>query len=105
MKAPFAKLLKGFGGAGVLEVVDDFNGNAYRSVCTVRFAGVVYVLHAFQKKPTRGISTPPAKITLDRVSRSDHFGIIDGGRPDRTASSRGAGVSRPKAPRLSTALR
>jgi phage-related protein len=58
LKAPFAKPLKGFGGAGVLEVVDDFDGNAYRSVYTVRFAGVVYVLHAFQKKSTRGISTP-----------------------------------------------
>ena len=58
LKAPFAKPLKGFGGAGVLEVVDDFDGNAYRSVYTVRFTGVVYVLHAFQKKSTRGISTP-----------------------------------------------
>ena len=58
LKAPFAKPLKGFGGAGVFEVVDDFDGNAYRSVYTVRFAGVVYVLHAFQKKSTRRISTP-----------------------------------------------
>jgi phage-related protein len=64
LKAPFAKPLKGFGGAGVLEVVDDFDGNAYRSVYTVRFAGVVYVLHAFQKKSTRGISTPQPAIDL-----------------------------------------
>ena len=63
-KAPFAKPLKGFGGAGVLEVVDDFDGNAYRSVYTVRFAGVVYVLRAFQKKSTRGISTPKSVIDL-----------------------------------------
>ena len=64
LKAPFAKPLKGFGGSGVLEVVDDFDGNAYRSVYTVRFAGVVYVLHAFQKKSTRGISTPKSAIDL-----------------------------------------
>jgi phage-related protein len=67
LKAPFAKPLKGFGGAGVLEVVDDFDGNAYRSVYTVRFAGVVYVLHAFQKKSTRGISTP--KSVLELIAR------------------------------------
>ena len=65
--APFAKPLKGFGGAGVLEVVDDFDGNTYRAVYTVRFAGVVYVLHAFQKKSRRGISTP--KSELDLVER------------------------------------
>jgi len=63
-KAPYAKPLKGFGGAGVLEVVDDFDGNAYRAVYTVRFAGVVYVLHAFQKKSRRGIATPKQQIDL-----------------------------------------
>lgn len=57
-KAPFAKPLKGFGGAGLLEVVSDFDGDTYRAVYTVRFAGVIYVLHAFQKKSTRGIQTP-----------------------------------------------
>ena len=49
-KHPDAKPLKGFGGAGVLEVVEDDDGNTYRAVYTVRFAGIVYVLHAFQKK-------------------------------------------------------
>jgi phage-related protein len=63
-KAPFAKPLKGFGGAGVLEVVDDFDGNTYRAVYTVRFAGVVYVLHAFQKKAKHGIATPKQEIEL-----------------------------------------
>jgi phage-related protein len=58
LKAPFPKPLKGFAGAGVLEGVGDFDGNAYRAVYTVRFAGVVYVPPAFQKKSTRGISTP-----------------------------------------------
>ena len=63
-KAPYAKPLKGFVGAGVLEVVDDFDGDTYRAVYTVRFAGVVYVLHAFQKKSKRGIATPKAEIDL-----------------------------------------
>jgi phage-related protein len=57
-----AKPLKGFGGAGVLEVVEDFDGNAYRAVYTVKLAGVVYALHAFQKKSTKGIKTSAADI-------------------------------------------
>jgi phage-related protein len=63
-KASFAKPLKGFGGAGVLEVADDFDGNTYRAVYTVRFAKVVYVLHAFQKKSKHGIATPKQEIDL-----------------------------------------
>src|SRR5687767_1352460 len=58
-KHPAAKPLAGFGGAGVLEVVSDFDGNTFRAVYTVKFAGAVYVLHAFQKKSKKGISTPP----------------------------------------------
>ena len=63
-KASYAKPLKGFGGAGVLEVVDDFDGDTYRAVYTVRFVGVVYVLHAFQKKLKRGIATPRQEMAL-----------------------------------------
>lgn len=63
-KAPFAKPMKGFGGAGVLEVVDDFDGDTYRAVYTVRFAGLVYVLHAFQKKSKHGVATPRHEIDL-----------------------------------------
>jgi len=63
-KAPKAKPLKGFGGAGVLEVIADHDGNAYRAVYAVKFAEVVYVLHAFQKKSTKGIATPKADIQL-----------------------------------------
>jgi len=63
-KAGWAKPLKGFGGAGVLEVVDDFDGDTFRAVYTVRFAGVVYVLHAFQKKSKRGVATPRHEIEL-----------------------------------------
>jgi len=59
-----AKPLKGFGGAGVLEIVANHDGNAYRAVYTVRFAEVVYVLHAFQKKSKKGIATPKADLDL-----------------------------------------
>ena len=48
----------------MLEVVDDYDGNTYRAVYTVRFAGAVYVLHAFQKKSKRGIATPKAELDL-----------------------------------------
>jgi phage-related protein len=61
-KHPDAKPLKGFRGAGVLEVVDDHHGNTYRAVYTVRFADLVYVLHAFQKKSKSGIRTPAEEI-------------------------------------------
>lgn len=56
-----AKPLKGYKGAGVLEVVDDFDGETYRAVYTVRLEGVVYVLHAFQKKAKKGIATPKSE--------------------------------------------
>ncbi len=59
-----AKSLQGFGGAGVLEIIDDFDGNTYRAVYTVKFARVVYVLHAFQKKSKKGIATPKEEIDL-----------------------------------------
>jgi phage-related protein len=72
-KAPFARPLKGFAGAGVLEVVDDFDGDTYRAAYTVRLAGVVYVLHAFQKKSKRGIATPKIDIELirERLRRAE----------------------------------
>jgi phage-related protein len=64
LKAAYAKPLRGFGGAGVLEIVDDHDGDTYRAVYTVRFADVVYVLHAFQKKSKRGIATPKQELDL-----------------------------------------
>jgi phage-related protein len=67
LKSPAAKPLKGFGGAGVLEVVVDFDGNAFRTVYTVRFAEVVYVLHAFQKKSRHGIATPKGELDVIRA--------------------------------------
>ena len=59
------------GGRGVLEVVDDFDGDTYRAVYTVKFASVVYVLNAFQKKSKQGIKTPKHEIDLvkDRLKR------------------------------------
>jgi phage-related protein len=63
-KHPNAKPLHGFGGAGVLEVVEDYDGNTYRAVYTVRLGGRVYVLHAFQKKSKKGAKTPKAEIDL-----------------------------------------
>jgi len=53
-----AKSLKGFGGAGVLEIVTDFDGNAFRTIYTVKFERAIYALHAFQKKSRNGIATP-----------------------------------------------
>jgi len=60
-----AKPLKGFGSAGVLEVVEDWRGDTYRAVYTVKFAASIYVLHCFQKKSTKGIATP--KPDLDKI--------------------------------------
>jgi phage-related protein len=62
-----AKPLKGFKGAGVLEIVSAFDGNTFRAVYTVRIKGVIYVLHAFQKKSRKGISTP--KTEIDTIKR------------------------------------
>lgn len=56
-KAGNAKPLHGYRGAGVLEVVDDYDSDTYRAIYTVRLAGAVYVLHAFQKKSKSGIAT------------------------------------------------
>ena len=61
-----AKPLKGFGGAGVLEIVEDHEGDTYRAVYTVRFPGSVYVLHCFQKKSKHGIQTPKQDMDLIR---------------------------------------
>lgn len=63
-KHPAAKPLKGFKGAGVVEVVEDFDGDTYRAVYTIKFADVVYVLHSFQKKSKQGIATPKQDMDL-----------------------------------------
>ena len=66
-KHPQAKPLKGFGSSGVLEVVEDFLGDTYRAVYTIRYPPAVYVLHCFQKKSVRGIATPRPDIELIRA--------------------------------------
>jgi phage-related protein len=67
LKAPESKPLLGFGGAGVLEVVADYQTDAYRAVYTVKFAELIYVLHAFQKKSKKGRDTP--KLDIDLIKR------------------------------------
>ncbi len=59
-----AKVLRGVGNAGVVEIVDDHRGDTYRTVYTVRFPTAVYVLHAFQKKSKSGIATPKNDLEL-----------------------------------------
>src|SRR6266481_2127166 len=72
---PSAKPLKGFG-SGTVELVEDFDGDTYRAVYTVRFGTAVYVLHAFKKKSKRGIKTPQSDIDLIRqrlkAAEADH---------------------------------
>lgn len=63
-KHPAAKPLKGYHGAGVVEIVDNHSGNTYRIVYTTKLEGVIYVLHAFQKKEKTGIETPKQEIDL-----------------------------------------
>lgn len=64
LKHPDAKPLKGFGGAGVLESVEDSDGDTYRLVYTVKYANAIYVLHTFQKKSNVGHKTPPRHLEL-----------------------------------------
>ncbi|MDQ2798506.1 MAG: type II toxin-antitoxin system RelE/ParE family toxin [Armatimonadota bacterium] len=63
-KPASVKPLKGYRGAGILEIVEDYDTDAYRAVYTVRFAGIVYVLHVFQKKSRVGIATPTRDLDL-----------------------------------------
>lgn len=60
-------MLKGFGGAGILEVTEDDAGGTYRAVYTVQFKEAVFVLHCFQKKSKRGIATPKVDLEIIRA--------------------------------------
>lgn len=75
-KALNAVPLIGFGGAGVIEVIVDNNGDTYRSVYTVNFSDSVYVLHAFKKKSKSKRETPQHQMALVRrrlrVAQNDH---------------------------------
>ncbi len=74
-----AKPLRGFAGAGTLEVVADHRGDTYRAVYTVRFRDAVYVLHVFQKKSKKGIATPKQEIQLIqarlKLAREHHLSL------------------------------
>jgi phage-related protein len=61
------RILKGFGGAGVLEIVEDHIGDTYRAVYTVKFEEAVFVLHCFQKKSKSGIATPQTDMEIIRT--------------------------------------
>mgnify|MGYP001552770799 CR=1 FL=1 len=78
-----AKPLRGFGGAGVIEIVVDFGGNAFRTVYTVMFAEAVYVLRAFQRKSKRGIATPKAELERIRTRLARAKGDYDQWRRSR----------------------
>jgi phage-related protein len=80
-KHPHAKPLRGFSGAGVLEVVEDSDGDTYRAVYTVRFTNAVYVLHVFQKKSKRGTTTPKAEIDLITKRLRDATADAKGNKP------------------------
>jgi phage-related protein len=62
-----AKVLSGFGSAGVLEVVEDDRSGTYRAVYTVKFKEAVFVLHCFQKKSKHGIATPKEDLAIIRA--------------------------------------
>jgi phage-related protein len=74
-KSDKAKPLKGFSGAGILEIIEDHIGDTYRTVYTVRFDEAVYVLHAFQKKSKHGIAMPKSDINLikERLKRAEQY--------------------------------
>lgn len=59
-----AKVMTGFGGAGVVEIVKDYRGDTFRAVYTLQYAKAVYVLHAFQKKSKSGRETPRRDMDL-----------------------------------------
>jgi phage-related protein len=64
LKALTAKPMHGFGSAGVLEIVENYQADTYRAVYTIKFAESLYVLHAFQKKSKKGHATPKSDINL-----------------------------------------
>lgn len=83
-KHPDAKPLTGFGGAGVLEVVENDDGGTYRTVYTVTLPDAIYVLHAFQKKSKRGTKTPQREIDLiiERLKRARQLSAQNARRDD-----------------------
>jgi phage-related protein len=71
-------------GSGVLEIRDNFDGDTYRAVYTVRFEGALYVLHAFQKKATKGIATPRRHLDLVRQRLREAEAIFKAAKESRS---------------------
>jgi phage-related protein len=84
-KHPSAKPLQGFGGASVLEIVENHAGDTYRAVYTVRFAEAIYVLHTFKKQAKRGIKTPKKELDLIEArlkkAQEDYAQWLKAGKP------------------------
>ena len=75
-KHPSTKPLKGFSGASVLEIVDNFDTDTYRTIYTLKLNAAIYVLHAFQKKSKKGIKTPKQDIDIVKKrlqTAKEHF--------------------------------
>ena len=75
-----AKVLRGFGGAGVLEVIKDYRGDTFRAVYTLKYATTVFVLHAFQKKSKSGRETPRRDLELLQQRLREAEQIARGGK-------------------------
>jgi phage-related protein len=80
-KHPHSKVLSGFGGAGVLEVIKDHRGDTFRAVYTLKYARRVFVLHAFQKKSKSGGQTPRRDIELIQQRLREAEQLARGGKP------------------------
>ena len=92
-KHPNAKALKGFGGAGVLEVVEDFDSDTYRAVYTVKFDTAVYVLHAFMKKSRQGRKTSAADLDMITKRLREAQQAHDAAKAPRKTQTKGRGES------------
>jgi phage-related protein len=86
-KHPDTKPFKGYKGAGVLEIVDDHQGDTYRAIYTVKLANAVYVLHAFQKKAKKGIKTPKKDVDLIgkryKAAEAHHAALLAAAEKDK----------------------
>lgn len=75
------KPLSGFGGAGVVEIINDYRGDTFRAVYTLRYQGAVYVLHAFQKKSKAGRETPRRDMELIKQRLREAERLARGEKP------------------------
>ena len=83
-RAASVKTFKGFGGGGVVEIIEDFDSDTYRCVYTTKLESAVFVLHAFQKKSKHGIATPQHDMDLIKQRLKDAANIDSGNEQKRT---------------------